>query len=446
MTKNPEPLGHLVYLDVVGLFGSRNFSFRLEQKEPTILTGTNGSGKSSILRIINAIGTGAWRSLMRLPFESVTLSFEHGHNFKVRRAAEGLEIRLKDESFEISQEAFDPSSLAEFSDGELARLVPGLQQFQSGMYELHGSVIDRDDLMKLLDRRGMISFTEGQEPLARFVSDFHLLFITDQRLVVSDERLEALRYRPPTRMASKTAAEISARELGRQMQHALSAYASESQRLDRDFPHRVVRAMASEEEIPVERIEELVKDVERERVALQNVGLLPRDLAASAFQDLPLHEPSVRPVIETFIQDTRKKFAVLANLRDRLTLFTEFLNQHYENKRIVTQPRDGFKVEIDGDPERTIVPSGLSSGEQQILVLAYEVLFRSESQTLVLIDEPELSLHVLWQDTFVEDLTRMGRVRSLQFILATHSPSLIGGRDDLKRSLDLMRSSDAAIS
>lgn len=92
------------------------------------------------------------------------------------------------------------------------------------------------------------------------------------------------------------------------------------------------------------------------------------------------------------------------------------------------------------------MPSGLSSGEQQILVLAYEVLFRSESQTLVLIDEPELSLHVLWQDTFVEDLTRMGRVRSLQFILATHSPSLIGGRDDLKRSLDLMRSSDAAIS
>jgi len=197
--------------------------------------------------------------------------------------------------------------------------------------------------------------------------------------------------------------------------------------------------MASDEEIPVGRIEELLRDVEKERVALQAVGLLPRDLSAEAFQDLPLHEPNVRPVIETFVRDTRSKFAVLADLRDRLTLFVEFLNQHYENKRVITQPKEGFRVEIEGDTERTVSPSQLSSGEQQILVLAYEVLFRSEPQTLVLIDEPELSLHVLWQDTFIDDLARMGNVRNLQFILATHSPSLIGGRDDLKRSLDAAR-------
>lgn len=155
------------------------------------------------------------------------------------------------------------------------------------------------------------------------------------------------------------------------------------------------------------------------------------------FQDLPLHEPHVRPVIETFIRDTQNKFEVLKNFRDRLTLFNSFLNQHYaDTKKVVTDPVEGFVVAIEGDSERTIEPSQLSSGEQQILVLAYEVLFRSEHGTLVLIDEPELSLHVLWQDTFVEDLTRMGAVRDLRFILATHSPTLIGGRDDLKRSLD----------
>ncbi len=291
----------------------------------------------------------------------------------------------------------------------------------------------------MLDDRGHAWFTDEQASLAQFVSDFHLLFITDQRLVVSDERLEAMRYRTPTQVANKTAASLSAQELGRQMQQALSAYASESQRLDRDFPQRVVSAMASEEEIPVQRIEELLRDVEKERVALQAVGLLPRDLSAEAFQGLPLHEPNVRPVIETFIQDTRKKFAVLADLRDRLTLFADFLNQHYENKRVVPQPREGFRVEIEGDGDRVVSPGRLSSGEQQILVLAYEVLFKSEPQTLVLIDEPELSLHVLWQDTFIDDLARMGNVRNLQFILATHSPSLIGGRDDLKRSLDTVR-------
>jgi ABC-type glutathione transport system ATPase component len=198
-------------------------------------------------------------------------------------------------------------------------------------------------------------------------------------------------------------------------------------------------AIASEHEVPIARIEQLLRDVERDREELQKAGLLPRDLSADAFRDLPLSEPNVRPVIETFITDTQKKFAVLADLRERLTLFTEFLNQHYENKRVVTAAREGFRVEMEGDPERLIQPSQLSSGEQQILVLAYEILFRSEPGTLVLVDEPELSLHVVWQDTFIEDLSRMGGVRNLQFILATHSPSLIGGREDLRRSLDALK-------
>jgi ABC-type glutathione transport system ATPase component len=95
----------------------------------------------------------------------------------------------------------------------------------------------------------------------------------------------------------------------------------------------------------------------------------------------------------------------------------------------------GFRVEVDGSPN-PLPPTRLSSGEQQILVLAHQILFAAKPKTLVLIDEPELSLHVVWQATFVDDLARMGSVADLSFLLATHSPTLIGGREDLKRSLN----------
>ncbi len=72
------------------------------------------------------------------------------------------------------------------------------------------------------------------------------------------------------------------------------------------------------------------------------------------------------------------------------------------------------------------------------MVLAHQILFRATAGTLVLIDEPELSLHVLWQASFVQDLTQMGKVNNLSYLLATHSPTLIGGREDLKRSLDII--------
>jgi predicted ATPase len=64
-------------------------------------------------------------------------------------------------------------------------------------------------------------------------------------------------------------------------------------------------------------------------------------------------------------------------------------------------------------------------------------LFEAEPSTLMLIDEPELSLHVLWQANLVEDLMEMGRASNLTFLLASHSPSLIGDREELIRSLDL---------
>lgn len=69
--------------------------------------------------------------------------------------------------------------------------------------------------------------------------------------------------------------------------------------------------------------------------------------------------------------------------------------------------------------------AGLSSGERQLVViLTHLALNRSARQANVLIiDEPELSLHVKWQEMFVEALETASP--EIQFILATHSPSII---------------------
>ena len=71
-----------------------------------------------------------------------------------------------------------------------------------------------------------------------------------------------------------------------------------------------------------------------------------------------------------------------------------------------------------------------------MMVLAYEILFRASPKTLVIVDEPEISLHVLWQDTLIEDLASMGDPSQLQFLRATHSPVLLASHPELERSLD----------
>jgi predicted ATPase len=75
--------------------------------------------------------------------------------------------------------------------------------------------------------------------------------------------------------------------------------------------------------------------------------------------------------------------------------------------------------------------SCLSSGEQHELVLLHELLFELRPGSLILIDEPELSLHVTWQAALLEELLDIAELVGLDFVLATHSPYIIGAHDAL---------------
>ncbi len=84
------------------------------------------------------------------------------------------------------------------------------------------------------------------------------------------------------------------------------------------------------------------------------------------------------------------------------------------------------------NPNNQVIPlSSLSSGEQHELVLLYELLFNAETGSLILIDEPEISLHLAWQVNFLRDLQEVSKLTTSDVIIATHSPEIIHDRWDL---------------
>jgi len=70
----------------------------------------------------------------------------------------------------------------------------------------------------------------------------------------------------------------------------------------------------------------------------------------------------------------------------------------------------------------------LSSGERQIVILFANVMFNKYStqskENILIIDEPELSLHIRWQERFIDSLLTASD--NTQFILASHSPDIVG--------------------
>ena len=68
-------------------------------------------------------------------------------------------------------------------------------------------------------------------------------------------------------------------------------------------------------------------------------------------------------------------------------------------------------------------PYKLSSGEKQILVILLTVLVQDRQPYVLFMDEPEISLHVEWQQKLINLIMRVNQ--NVQIILTTHSPALI---------------------
>ncbi len=115
--------------------------------------------------------------------------------------------------------------------------------------------------------------------------------------------------------------------------------------------------------------------------------------------------------------------------KDKMEFFAKIINSRFYNKQMHINDTEGIVFTISGG--KTLDAKNLSSGEQQILVLLYELLFKVKSDTLILIDEPELSLHVVWQQEFLRDLQDIIRLVGFDVLIATHSPQIIHDRWDL---------------
>lgn len=70
-----------------------------------------------------------------------------------------------------------------------------------------------------------------------------------------------------------------------------------------------------------------------------------------------------------------------------------------------------------------LTPYQLSSGEKQILAIMLTVLVEDAKPYVLFMDEPEVSLHVDWQQQLIDLILELNP--NVQIILTTHSPAVI---------------------
>lgn len=122
--------------------------------------------------------------------------------------------------------------------------------------------------------------------------------------------------------------------------------------------------------------------------------------------------------------------------KDRIETFKRIIDRcDFANKHLEIDKRFGFRFVAHDVLETKLSLAQLSSGEKHMIVQVFELLFRAKEGTLVLIDEPELSLHMMWQMNYLKNLEEIVALRNFQCIVATHSPQIFNSM--WSKSVDL---------
>ncbi|HEY9300918.1 MAG TPA: AAA family ATPase, partial [Phormidium sp.] len=266
-----------------------------------------------------------------------------------------------------------------------------------------------------------------EEPkwLSELKSSIDVHFIETQRLLTASSVPEAaVDTKHPSMIPSVN---IYSQELVEEVQAKLAEYGALSQSLERSFPARIFNNKAPSQ-VTEETLRNKLNEIEEKRSRLIENGLLDKDENPD-FQVAQNIDGTTKNILSVYIEDVEQKLRVFQEPATKIELFKRIIKQRFLYKNMSISKDKGFTfTTADGKP---LSPTDLSFGEQHELVMLYQLLFKVQPNSLVLIDEPEISLHVAWQVQFLKDLQEIIKLANFDVLLATHSPDIINDRWDL---------------
>ena len=426
-------------IKVEGLFDIYNHHIELNLEErATLVHGPNGVGKTVVLRMIDALLRNRLSFFQTIPFSRFLLGFHDGSTLELKATSES-ESNDRRYTLTLTRDGKPKSSkVTLLSRAEaIAAQIDYLRPYEN-VPDTWKDIRDGEVLSasEILSRFGSADLEHSSQEDINWFSAFlenaktHLIEV--QRLVRVDRKLgsgfdQMLMSRGPSTIPAVV--ECS-RDFRNRLSETMARYGRQSQTLDQSFPQRLILATDELDELPVDELQEQMNVLDKKTDGLKAIGILDKT------PEHPLDgvhlgniDPTQARVMTLYVRDTEKKLQALDDLASRTRLLLDNVNQKYRHKQIRLDREEGFVAEHDNGLPLPL--ESLSSGEQHELVLHYDLLFRVPSNTLVLIDEPELSLHVAWQKRFLPDLLEILQLSDLDALIATHSPYIIGDREDL---------------
>jgi predicted ATP-binding protein involved in virulence len=438
----------IIGISVRKLFGVFDHDVRLNDGGITIVIGENGLGKTVLLEATNAFFAENFLFFRDLDFYKLIFQFED-QRWEVSKAQtlDRLTIYVS-RHFEYCAarnaeiKSSKPKKVVEIELSEHSAARSGHDLVRTmQLLERHGPDTSPDEQAMLEYRRALMQmyFFEGglrlgppktRESPSWFkdaIRRVSIRLIETQRIITAKERGgESYVSR-----VAQSAKELS--ELISKIDKDASQTANE---LDGTFPNRLVLKLRQRTTDSFDKLNAALSELYDRRKKLSSIGLLEVSSDTDILQ-VEESQPDLTSALSLYIDDSHKKLAPYDAIASKLELFKRIINKRFKHKKLEVDRKSGFvfrsTVKHDEHGRFEIIPPvKLSSGEQNELILFYELIFKSSEGDLIFIDEPEISLHISWQNKFIDDLKEITSISKASIVIATHSPDIIGENWDLK--------------
>ncbi len=435
-------------IEIVQLFGTINHQIEFSKEDDiTILLGQNGVGKTAILRLVNMLFNHQLSNLTEIPFQKASITFYEGKELYVS-LLKGDADNVSD--YELSNGSFLNSTTCSQISEKVKDALRNIRGYTSANYRNDddiwidkntGECLTSEDLVWKCQEKhpGWLVDTKDIYPmwLYEIMVGMQVNFIQTQRLQSQIVTIIPGKVVSRNSIEYQSTLKLIASEMKNRLAQIQQEYGQKAAELDESYPYRLVDKLEEPKftKLELTTLKASLDDLERKRERLRNAGLLNKTTWQSRSLNTNTRSAYVLKAISIHIEDTKEKFSLFDEELERIELFRSLINERFLQKVVVIDPTEGICIEST-ETGFGIPLEKLSSGEQHLLVLYYDMIFRFPKGTLVLIDEPEISLHVSWQKRFISEMKKIMKINGMKAIIATHSPTLIGRYWGLTRELD----------
>ena len=422
----------LITLKIEALFNTFTYDLHFDSQDKyLILTGINGYGKTTILNMISSLANKDLYYFYTVPFASIDFGFEDGSVLS------------------LSSKRVDDATSADVPVGSGRRLLFDMREADGkviGSFSLDAATITRvmktsyhfshisinnrlkddyesADFYQVMKDEGLLNAImqitgKNAEQMMMRLDAFNASYIEAERTV-------ECRYLRPKNMMSDLEYRDSkwylidhlASDFRSMLNNEYANYVKYSQKVDADFINQAISSSLIYDQKTYDA--EMEKLVVRSK-ELELLGLIPH-------MDVKPYDDANAKMLTAYIVAQNEKMDFYDTLLSKIRLFSKLVEERgFVNKNMSVTLKDGFRFRADGNGFINL--SLLSSGEQNEVVMLYTLVFSVGDDSMLLIDEPENSLHVLWQKKFMRTIEEVSAVKNLFVIVATHSPQIIGTR------------------